>query len=425
MVLKKTTLYPFPPLKWILAALLLSALNAPAVSAAPSGENTSLTSQWQQQIFERQPDQAVIEAYDRLARSSREAAGNVLGNMALTLRHESDALTDDQGVRTWEGGVDLPLKVFDQRAAYDDLARRYPSLRDAHERWLRWQSAGIARALLSDLQERRIRAKNAEDAETQASRLHDLVTLRERTGDASQLDLLLARRHLAQAQALTVAARADLARTVETAALWGIDLNEADLDRLAADTAEAQAVSEEMEQRIHDHPRYQWLAARNDVESARLELALWQDRPSSELYLGTINDRASGSPSDTALVIELRLPLGANPGYQSAAAQGAQQQRQLDADLARLALQLRQGIVEAQQALTKARQLLPLSRQQLEAAEKAFALSRRAYDAGDIGLQDLLIVQQQQLQARLEYALAEAAVARKTRQLNQANGVFQ
>ena len=423
--MKKTTLYPFPPLKWILAALLLSALNAPAVSASPSGENTSLTSQWQQQIFERQPDKAVIEAYDRLARSSREAAGNVLGNMALTLRHESDALTDDQGVRTWEGGIDLPLKVFDQRAAYDDLARRYPSLRDAHERWLRWQSAGIARALLSDLQERRIRANNAEDAETQASRLHDLVTLRERTGDASQLDLLLARRHLAQAQALTVAARADLARTVETVALWGIDLNEADLDRLAADTAEAQAVSKEMEQRIHDHPRYRWLAARNDVERARLELALWQDRPSSELYLGTINDRASGSPSDTALVIELRLPLGANPGYQSAAAQGAQQQRQLDADLARLALQLRQGIVEAQQALTKARQLLPLSRQQLEAAEKAFALSRRAYDAGDIGLQDLLIVQQQQLQARLEYALAEANVARKTRQLNQANGVFQ
>ena len=69
--------------------------------------------------------------------------------------------------------------------------------------------------------------------------------------------------------------------------------------------------------------------------------------------------------------------------------------------------------------------MLPLSRQQLEAAEKAFALSRRAYDAGDIGLQDLLIVQQQQLQARLEYALAEANVARKTRQLNQANGVFQ
>ena len=425
MVLNKTTLYPFPPRPWILAAALFSLLNTAAVSAAPSGESPSLTSQWQRQIFEHQPDKAVIEAYERLARSSREAAGNVLGSMTLTLRHESDALTDDQGVRTWEGGIDLPLKVFDQRSAYNDLARRYPSLRDAHERWLRWQSAGIARALLSELQERSIRAKNAEDAEFQARRLHDLVTLRERTGDASQLDLLLAQRHLSQAQALTVAARADLARTIETAALWGIELNEADLDRLATDTPEAQAVTEEMEQLIHDHPRYQWLATRNHLERARLELALWQDRPGSELYLGTINDRASGSPDDTALVIELRLPLGANPGYQNAAAQGAQQQRQRDADLARLALQLRQGIVEAQQALTKARQLLPLSRRQLEAAEKAFALSRRAYDTGDIGLQDLLIVQQQQLQARLEYALAEAAVAREIRQLSQAYGVLQ
>ncbi len=405
-------------------AIRISGLAAVLLLPVAAGASPSLLGQWTSIITRHQPEQRVVAVYDRLGRVTREAGGNLLGSLAFTLRHENDSLTDDQGARSWEGGVDLPLKVFGQRGAFGRLADLYPELRSRHLRWLEWQSAGIARTLLDELLERRIRLDHTLDAEAQAHRLHELVALRERTGDASRLDLLLARRNLSQARAATVGARADLRKAVEAAALWGIELDEEAVRRLDPAPPVPPRLEGDPGELLRQHPRYRWIAARNDLQLGRLDLSLWESRPGSELFFGARRDRADGVSADTALILELRVPLGEAPAWRTASAERDQRRLQLQAELSAAERELRQNLTEARQSVDRAHRLLPVVREQLEAAESALDLSRQAYRAGDIGLQELLIAQRQQLEAQLEYALAEADLARQIRRLNQAAGIL-
>ena len=393
--------------------------------AAPAAQaRVSLLGRWRQRIAARLPERTLVETYDRLARQTRESADNLLGNMALTLRHETDAYTDDLGKRSWEAGIDFPLKALGQRKAFRALAEQYPTLSERHTRWLDWQAAGIARDLYGELLELRILRDHAREAERQAARLHELVTLRESAGDASRLDSLLSSRNLNQTRIEAVAAQARLRKGLALAATWGIDLDEEDLPKADADSRPTSELDADQDGIIRRHPRYLWIEASNAVASAQTELALWESRASNELFFGGKQDRADGAPDEASLVFQLRIPLGESPGYRRATAEAAQQRRQRQTELARVKQELTQTLIESRQSLIAARKLLPLARQQAETTRQALALSRQNYEAGEIGLQDLLIVQKEHLQAQLELALAKARSIRAYQQLNQAAGIL-
>ena len=403
------------------AALMVATATATAADSVTGDPAVG----WGEQILRQQPEQAVIAAYDELTRATEEAADNLLGAMGLSLRNENYRVSDDQGDMNWEGGVDMPLKVFRQKQAYRPLYRAYPELKLRHQQWLHWQSVGIARELLNDLVEKQVIFEHAVDAEKQARRLHEVLKTRQQAGDASRLEVLLARRSWSKARGRSVGARADVDRVLRTLGLWGIELdNRAAADLARAGAGNARVTGDVAEIAIH-HPRYGWEQARQMVVLARKGLSVWQDKPGMDLYLGAKNDRPRQLPDDTALVLQLRLPFGNSPSYQASLAEQKQLQTRVTAELARLRRELTLAIVEAQLEVRKARELLPLAEDQFKAADAALKMSLGAYQTGEMNLQELLISQQQQLQAKLERALARVRLDRRIRELNQAAGVIQ
>jgi len=311
--------------------------------------------------------------------------------------------------------------VFRQKRVFAELADRYPELERAHADWLRWQAAAVARALHDDLLERRIRRDRAREAHRQSQRLFSLVQMRVEAGDASRLDLVLMQRNLSQARRKLVEAEGELEQAIKVARLWGIDLDESTLAALAVPEVPSLA---EKEVRLAEHPQYRWLQHRAAVALASGSVDLWSQRSSTELYLGSRHDALPGAPGDTALLVELRVPLGDNPDYQRAVAERDRERREREAALATTDRELRQKLVETREALVHWQTLLPLAREQYQAARKALALSVQSWQAGEIGLQELLIVQQQENDARLQLGLVEAGLSRRVHAFQQAAGIL-
>ena len=409
----------------VVSALLLAAWLPLVGVAASSAEVVSGVSpvivDWTRRVIARQPEQKLLQGYAQLAQKTREAGGNVLGNLGVNLRHENYRISDDRGLVTWEGGVDLPLKVFRQKRVFAELADRYPDLERAHADWLRWQAAAIARALYDDLLERRIRRDRAREAHRQSQRLFSVVRTRVETGDASRLDLVLAQRNLSRARRKLVEAEGELEQTIKVAGLWGIDVDDSTLAELVVPEAPSLA---ETEVRVDEHPQHRWQQQRAAVALARGSIDLWSQRSSTELYLGSKHDALPGGPSDTALLVELRVPLGNNPDYQRAVAERDRERREREAALATTDRELRRKLVEAREALLRWQALLPLAREQYQAARKALELSVQSWQAGEIGLQELLIVQQQENDARLQLGLVRAGLSRRIHAFQQAAGIF-
>ena len=391
------------------------------MALATTGVDAPLVVDWTRRVLERQPERKLLQGYAELARETRDAGANVLGNLGVSLRHENYRLSDSQGLVTWEGGVDLPLKVLRQKQVFSELVARYPELERAHADWLYWQAAGIARSLYDDLLERRTRRDHAREAQRQSQRLFDVVKTQVEAGDASRLDLLLAERNLSQARRRVVEAEGALRQAIEVARLWGIDVDEPALAALATPPVPTRV---DAPLQLAEHPHHRWVEQRGAVALARGAIDLWSQRSSTELFVGSRHDALPGGPSDTALLLELRVPLGDNPEYQRARAERDRDRREREAELATTDRELRQRLVEAREALQRWQALLPLARDQYQAARKALALSVQSWKAGEIGLQELLIVQQQENDARLQLGLVRAGLSRRIHAFQQAAGIL-
>lgn len=107
---------------------------------------------WSEQILTQQPERKLVEAYRAQQQAVTQSGRNLLGNTSLTLIHENDGLTGNEGINNWEAGISLPLKALRQQQAYDPLSEAYGNLAKVQKAWLAWQARGIARTLLSDYQ---------------------------------------------------------------------------------------------------------------------------------------------------------------------------------------------------------------------------------------------------------------------------------
>ena len=395
--------------------LLLTAALLPGLGRADT------VSDWSRAILQHQPERTPTEAYDALERNARAAGDTLLGNGTLTLNHENGQIAGRKGVMNFEAGLTLPLKRLDQGEVYGRLADSFSQLSQTQQAYLAWQSRGIARRLLDTVAEKALIARNAQQRLQQARRLFALVESQVSAGAGSQLDLALARQRLSEAQARAAAAEAGLKAARALLQAWGITLTEQQLTALLNEHPKAADLSD-LNALIERHPGIRHLKAQLKLTSAQADKAVWEARPDYELYLGAKRESADNTPDDTLIVAEISLPLGTSSNLQLSRAEAALTRRKNAARLAVAKRDLKQALIAARAELEQARAALEPVRAQLAAADEALKLSEQAWKQGELSLRDLLLAQQAQLDAALNAALAELAVHKAIRTLNQQAG---
>lgn len=364
----------------------------------------------------RDPDVDRVRGRLALAGAAAEDAGNWIGSSGASVYGSwiSDGPSDSVGLREYEGGLSLPLRLPGQHAALGDEARALADAAEASEQARRLAVGGAVRDWLWTLAARRSEAALAAHEVEHLGELEALLAARVARGDAAPLELDLARAELADARARFALAAGEVA---------ALEHGWRELTGCASTpSATPEAVPEGAGP---THPGLRLADA--EVEAARARHLAERRRPAQAPTLGLLMRRERGAamaPWIDAVGVNLTVPIGRSGARVRARGEAAA--AAAEAEAARSAT--RRGIATASAAarsrLDAARVALDAARTRRDLAESARDRAHRAWEAGAWDTAELLRVEGLAAEARLAAELAGIALGRATARLNQSLGVL-
>lgn len=274
------------------------------------------------------------------------------------------------------------------------------------------------RALAADL-----RLRLTEENERLARELHDVAGRRLDAGEGRPLEVNTARIRLAEAQRRTVAARTERqVATVRLAQLLGLapstqvvlqgDLP-SDETPAAADVLVARAMS----------ARSDLGAAARDIDAARAAVDLADAEAWPDVGVGVFYGREEG---DDIVTAGLRVPIPLFNRNQGERERARATRERLVAERDALTLSVEADVHIALLAYERARTALRIyDAEVLRAQDESLALLRRAFEAGDVGIPDVIVVQREVIEGREGYLDARLDLAHARASLLAAVGVPQ
>jgi len=354
-------------------ALLATLVCGCRVSAEPAAPRLA---EVVQAALERYPEAGLAQAIRQQGEAIRQQASSLLaGDPAVVLRHENDALTDDDGFRQWEGGLEMPLWLPGQRQRRGRVADATQGEGDATARLQRWQVAGEIRELLWSLKMAETERELALQALHSSRELEQDVDKRVAAGELARMDLILAQKEtLAREIELSDARARHRALLMQYRAVTGLSAQPADL-------SEAEPVAGTIGD---DHPLL--AASRVAAERSRAERdqVRGEKRASPVLTLGGKSERPeSGLSYDNALILEVSVPLGTEGHAAPRTAEAERSLAEASAAVARTQRDLEKDLIEAVNARQQAARGLQLARRQQELAAEGLRLAQRAFELGE------------------------------------------
>jgi outer membrane protein TolC len=247
-----------------------------------------------------------------------------------------------------------------------------------------------------------------------ARELEGDVARRAQAGEAAELEHDLVRGELLDAEAKARERRAELAAArVNLRTLTGLNVPAAVLGEPLAGAQDLEA-----------HPRLQAATRSIAAALAALRLAVIANRDSPEIGVVAGRNRdIRGTEYDTTIGLRLKLPFAtearnaprraaAQADVLAAQAEYAGARRQIEAELA-----------NSRQALAAAQAQGPLVEARLQVVRQAVSRLRRSYDAGEIGLTELLRGRSTLYDAETASLIRRLAAARARARINQALGL--
>ena len=405
----KTSRYGYAVSIWVLMSVASTTLQAepdtltlPAVVAAG---------------FARYPELPLSDAIRGQSQAIQSQASSLLADdPALIVRHESDAANSDAGYRQWEGGLAMPLWLPGQRERRFKVAEATAREADATGRLQKWQVAGAIREVLWSLQIAEAELDLAGRAVQSAQHLEADITARVKAGELARGDLILAQKET-------------LAREIELAAalsnrdavlrhyqhLTGLAAVPADINE---DAAAGSAVPD-------DHPAL--LAAReiSARATANRDQIRAEKRANPVLTLGGKTDRPeSGLSYDSALYVEVNVPLGIRSQTALKSADAERSRAEAAAALARAEHEIEHDFGTAIAAQKLAVQSLQLAEHKRQLATEGLRLTQRAFELGESDLFTLLQAHTQALDAERDFNIRRLEQGRAVARVNQALGVI-
>ena len=393
----------FAGLSLSLAALGFSA-NANAVSTAYV--------ELLQLVEQQQPEKITVAGIQAVQAANKSLAqGWVGGDITLKVHHETDRFTGNQESLTWAVGAEFPIWLPSHKDALEGLSSSYQQQGSAQPAYLTWLASGKLRQLAWDYKKASIGVVAAQAAVEQSLTLQDKVQKKVEFGESPPLDLLLSQKTVLTQQALLAQAQSAFNIIQNQYHQW------TQTTSLPDSIVEVQQKALALE----NHPQVQWLKSYSNILQAKLaqEIALKTALPS--LYVGAQNDKDT-VVDNTSLVFSVSIPLGlkSSNGVQIAEQQQAvlEQKVQLKTAL----FELKQALIVAQQEIDSQKQNLSFAQQQSGLDQKALILAEQAYQLGASTVQELLLIQKQALESRLNLELSQANLGQAIAQYNQIMG---
>lgn len=363
----------------------------------------------------RDPRNGLPEAYRNEAAALSARADSLLsGGPALAVRHQTDQVGSNRGLREWEANLELPLWRRGQRSASRDLAAAASGFADAHGRALELDVAGRVREALWELALAEEHAHLAQQAWQTARALEQDVERRVQAGDLAQADLLLVRDEtLSKRDEHLLALSAVRGAEKRYLALSG-------LNQKPANFSEPQSERSRIED---DHPLL--LEAQRRVERAQAELHRVRraGNDSPQLVVGTRRDEEpiTGTTHDS-IGIGLRLPFGGASHIAPAVAAANNQLTETQSAQLALRRDLELALHDADRAMETLRTELTLAQEQHTLAQENLRMARIAFDSGEIDLVQRLRVQSRAYSAERALGLRKLQLQQAIARYNQTVG---
>ena len=363
-------------------------------------------------VIQQQPEQQITKGIQEIHSANQSLSNSwISGDVDLIIRHENDTLTDDDGYKDWEAGVEFPLWLPGQKSAQKQLTASYGQELSAQQSYLRWLASSSLRKLVWNHKTAVIEVDAARSALQKTRSLQHKVQQKVKAGESPKIDLLLADKAVLKQQNQLVKKQSILTIAQHQFQKW------TQTSQPPQNIQERTLSPVPMEQ----HPEIVMLMSTLQISQAELQKTKSFKRESPRLYLGAKNQKDRNA-ENTALMFEVSIPLGMNPRYSPKVAEEKRNVYEQQALLDKAKIQLEQAIFRAQQTLASAKQSIHFSKQQYKLSQKALTMSETAYQLGETNIQNLLLVQQQTAEAKLNYNLVQARSGRATANLNQVSG---
>ena len=346
---------------------------------------------------------AIDETRARLAGASLRWQQNPELQGALGNRNGPESRYTDFEIglaQSFEPGARRSARMDSANAA---IAQSTAASEDTMRLVLRAAAGGYYRALHAGQ-----RVQLLERAQELAAGVHTVADRRYKAGDIAVLDVNIARAALARARADREAAEAARSLALgELKALLGLD------EEIALDGDLTPAPETDLNRALESaasRPELRMLEAAIGEADADLRLGASFSKP--EYGVGARYAREEGDQIVLG-TMSLSLPITVK-GQElraSATARSARLRAELDAARTRVRVEVRSSFDVYRRRLTALR---TLETDAIPGLDESDTLAARSFDAGQIGLTDLLLIRREILETRFQYldALLEAALAR-------------
>ena len=344
----------------------------------------------------------------------RAAAGWFPGPPAISLSHTTDQLIENKRQRTTEGELSVPLWLPGEGTASEQLADSDLLNLDAQLAALKLKLAGEVREALYALALAQAEVATAETRVRTARSLQADVDRKQRAGEVADLDRDLVRAELLDAQSKNEEKRAAaVAAEASFLALTGVRPGKVRLD-------EPLAVMPPLDV----HPQVQAAFRAVDAARATLRLAIVSDRESPEIGIVAGRNRDIRGPEyDNMIGLRLKIPFASEGRNAPRRAQAQAQLTAAEAGYAAARRQITAEIAAAGRALSAAQTQVPLAEARLRALRQAQDKLQRSYNAGEIGLADLLRNRSSLYDAEAAAAVSHLNLLRARGRFNHAAGL--
>lgn len=357
-------------------------------------------------VFERRKEALVDKS--ELSRQLFPSSGEVGASF------NSDKPFKNEGREEYSLRIETPIWLPGQRGALSSKVAAEMDLLLANELYQRWQLAGQVRALYWQVMITRNNLKLAERKLQISQKLVSNVNKRVQAGELAEIDLLLSKQKALTAESGLLSAKQKLARAqLIFNGLTGVDAPE---DWLS---------EEEKVVELESHPLLLSISKQLRLNQANIEKIRSNKRRPPRLGIGFSRereDRDEGYQNSVGLAFTLPFEnkaLNKSRFGQSQAAKRATESRYFQEKH-----QLTKRIELARLAVIQAQKSFEIYERLKVLAVQHFKLMGNAFDIGEVGLRELLLVQNESNQAVENSARQRVEVARTISKLNQELGAL-
>lgn len=363
------------------------------------------------------PETALPAALRQQGQAIRDQSSSLLAaDPSVFLRHESDAINNNDGFRKWEGGVAMPLWMPGQRDKRLRVADATEQEAEALVRLQHWRLAGEVRELLWSVVIAAAEVSLAEQAQASAEKIEADVRHRVAVGELARSEIIIVRKEtLARQAALATANFKHQTLLGQYRILTGLqELPTQFEEAVPADTSIPD-----------DHPLLTAMrVAATRARSERDQVAS-ERRGNPTLMLGGQSERADSNMSyDTSVILEVSLPLGLRSHSAPASAAAERNLTKANIDVARMRLDLKNKLINARNTTASSERAAELAGEQLELGEAGLQLTQRAFELGESDLFSLLLAHKQALTSRHDSRISQLELGQARARLNQILGVI-